>query len=97
MAVPSAYTLNSVFMDREDLSSGRGPMTLMLHPRDAAARKIADGSHVTAFNELARWSLPRKSRLWWQKERLRPGAFTTGPLQKTGFWSAPSTMNGCPI
>ena len=53
VAVPSAYTLNSVFMDREDLKSGRGPMALMLHPRDAAARKIADGSLVTAFNELA--------------------------------------------
>ena len=52
VAVPSAFTLNSVFMDREDLNSGRGPMTLMLHPADGAARKIKDGSRVIAFNEL---------------------------------------------
>ena len=53
VAVPSAYTLNSVFMDRKDLKSGRGPMALMLHPEDAAARNIGDGSLVTAFNDLA--------------------------------------------
>jgi anaerobic selenocysteine-containing dehydrogenase len=53
VAAPSAYTLNSVFLDRKDLKSGRGPMALMLHPRDAASRKIADGSPVVAFNELA--------------------------------------------
>lgn len=53
VAVPSAYTLNSVFMDRKDLKSGRGPMALMLHPEDAAARNIGDGSLVTVFNDLA--------------------------------------------
>ena len=53
IAVPSAYTLNSVFMEREDLNQKRGAMELMLHPADAARRGIADGDRIIAFNDLA--------------------------------------------
>lgn len=60
--------------DRKDLKSGRGPMALMLHPEDAAARNIGDGSLVTAFNDLGRGGVYReKSRLWWRKERRGRG------------------------
>lgn len=52
VAVPGLYTLNSVFMDRKDLTEKRGPMELMLHPKDAGARGIKDGDRVTAFNDL---------------------------------------------
>lgn len=97
VAVPSAYTLNSVFMDRKDLKSGRGPMALMLHPEDAAARNIGDGSLVTAFNDLAEVEFTAKITPLVAEGTAAARAFTTGPLQKTGFWSMPSTMNGCPI
>lgn len=53
IAVPSGYTLNSIFLEREDLTGKRGPMELMLHPMDAALRNIRDGDKVTACNDLA--------------------------------------------
>ena len=49
---PALYSLNSTFMDRDDLASKRGPMRARLAPADAAARGIADGARVVAFNEL---------------------------------------------
>ena len=53
IAVPSQYTLNSIFLDREELTAGRGAMKLMIHPVDADSRRIRDGDPVIAFNELA--------------------------------------------
>lgn len=53
IAVPSQYTLNSIFLDREELTAGRGSMKLMIHPVDADSRGIRDGDPVIAFNELA--------------------------------------------
>lgn len=53
IAVPSLYTLNSIFLDREELTRKRGDMQLMLHPEDADTRGIKDGDRVIAFNELA--------------------------------------------
>ena len=53
IAVPSGYTLNSIFLEREDLTGKRGPMKLMLHPLDAAGRNIGDGDKVIAYNDLA--------------------------------------------
>ncbi|EFL52761.1 molybdopterin oxidoreductase [Solidesulfovibrio fructosivorans JJ]] len=52
IAAPSVETLNSVFLEREGLVTRRGPMTLAMHPGDAAARGIADGDAVTAHNDL---------------------------------------------
>ena len=45
------YTLNSTFMDREELRRKAGGMRLQLSPRDAAARGLADGDPVVAWNE----------------------------------------------
>jgi anaerobic selenocysteine-containing dehydrogenase len=53
VAVPSCYTLNSIFLERDRLVEKRGPAILLLHPRDASARGIRDGDRVTAFNDLA--------------------------------------------
>ena len=44
-------------------------MALMLHPEDAAARNIGDAVLLQPLMIWQRWSLPRKSRLWWRKER----------------------------
>ena len=52
VAVPSGETLNSIFLERGDLVDRRGPMTLALHPDDAAARDIVDNSPIVAFNDL---------------------------------------------
>jgi anaerobic selenocysteine-containing dehydrogenase len=54
---PALYSLNSTFMDRDDLASKRGAMRVRLSPRDAAARKIEDGSRVVAWNDLGEVTL----------------------------------------
>lgn len=53
VAVPSFYTLNSVFEHRKDLTEKRGDMILIMHPEDAAERGIEDGDQVIAYNEQA--------------------------------------------
>lgn len=53
ISIPDCNTLNSVFLEREDLVKRRGPAVLMLHPLDAGKRKIEDGDMVTAWNDLA--------------------------------------------
>ncbi|WP_419783988.1 molybdopterin-dependent oxidoreductase [Maridesulfovibrio sp.] len=52
IAVPSSDTLNSIFLERDELVAQRGPMMLEMHPEDAAERNISDGDKVVAFNEL---------------------------------------------
>ncbi|WP_027721714.1 molybdopterin-containing oxidoreductase family protein [Maridesulfovibrio zosterae] len=52
IAAPSAETLNSIFLERDDLVDRRGDMTLAIHPDDAAVRDIADKDLVRAFNDL---------------------------------------------
>ena len=52
IAVPSCETLNSIFLEREELVDRRGPMVLAMHPDDARERGIADGDRVHAFNDL---------------------------------------------
>jgi anaerobic selenocysteine-containing dehydrogenase len=52
IAVPSSETLNSIFMERDDLMDRRGVMNLAVNPEDAAARQISDGDEICAFNEL---------------------------------------------
>ena len=34
ISVPDSHTLNSIFLEREDLIESRGPAFLMLHPED---------------------------------------------------------------
>jgi anaerobic selenocysteine-containing dehydrogenase len=54
---PALYSLNSTFMDRDDLAPRRGPMRVRLAPADAAARGLADGERVVAWNELGEVAL----------------------------------------
>lgn len=49
---PAVETLNSSFSEREDLLRRRGEPRLQLAPSDAAARGLADGAEVIAWNEL---------------------------------------------
>jgi anaerobic selenocysteine-containing dehydrogenase len=52
MTAPSLYGLNSSFLqERDDLRAKAGPMSLLLSPADAAARGLADGDGVVAWNE----------------------------------------------
>ncbi len=51
--VPSAFTLNSTFNERKDLTAARGPLALRLHEDDARRRGIADGARIVCFNALA--------------------------------------------
>ncbi len=52
LTAPSLYGLNSSFLqEREDLRKKVGPMALRMSPPDAAARGLADGDLVLAWNE----------------------------------------------
>jgi anaerobic selenocysteine-containing dehydrogenase len=48
---PALYSLNSTFMDRDDLAPKRGALRVRLAPAEAAARGLADGDRAVAFNE----------------------------------------------
>lgn len=50
---PSVYSINSTFTEREDLMEKRGPMYLLLNPKDAADAGISSGEEVLACNDLA--------------------------------------------
>jgi anaerobic selenocysteine-containing dehydrogenase len=50
MTAPTPIMLNSSFCERTDLLAGQA-MTLQMNPADAAAKKLADGQRVVAFNE----------------------------------------------
>jgi anaerobic selenocysteine-containing dehydrogenase len=54
---PAIYSLNSTFMDRDDLAAKRGPPRVRLSPAEARARGIGDGARVVAFNELGEVTL----------------------------------------
>jgi anaerobic selenocysteine-containing dehydrogenase len=48
---PAVHTLNSTFMERPELRERNGGMSLRLAPAEAAARGLADGQRVVAWNE----------------------------------------------
>jgi anaerobic selenocysteine-containing dehydrogenase len=52
VTAPAVQGLNSTFHEREDLRRRMGRMALRLNPDEAAARGLADGGPVTAFNGL---------------------------------------------
>lgn len=61
VSVPSCYTLNSSFLDREDLAGRNGEQSLLLNLEDAAERGISEGDRILAFNDLAQ--VPFTARL----------------------------------
>jgi anaerobic selenocysteine-containing dehydrogenase len=54
---PALYGLNSSFGERADLLRHAGPPTVQLAPDDAAARHLADGQEVVAWNDLGEVTL----------------------------------------
>ena len=50
MTAPTPYALNASFYEQEELRKKQGGMRLMMNPKDAALRGIADGQIVRAFN-----------------------------------------------
>ena len=65
---PARNFLNSTFVNVKSLRPVEGEPQLEIHPRDAAARGIADGATVRVFND--RGSLALKACV---TERARPG------------------------
>jgi anaerobic selenocysteine-containing dehydrogenase len=76
---PARHFLNSSFVNVKSLRSIEGEPLLEMHPADAAARGIADGDMVTAFNDRGRYrvkaAVNQRARLgvvnglgiWWRK------------------------------
>ena len=65
---PARNFLNSTFVNVQSLRATEGEPTLEIHPQDAAARGIADGSTVRVFNDRGELSLCAVVT-----ERARPG------------------------
>lgn len=64
VSVPSAYTLNTVFHARKQLTDKNAPLTLILHPDDAAERGIQEGDRICAYNDLAEVEFYAKISPW---------------------------------
>jgi anaerobic selenocysteine-containing dehydrogenase len=76
---PARNFLNSTFVNVTSLRSTEGEPTLEIHPDDAAARAIADGSRVRVFNDRgelvlravvtdrARRGVVVALSIWWKK------------------------------
>ncbi|HBA89416.1 MAG TPA: formate dehydrogenase [Geobacter sp.] len=52
MTAPNPYALNATFYEQEDLRRKQGGMRLKMNPAEAAARGLADGERVVAWNAL---------------------------------------------
>ena len=65
---PARHVLNSTFVNVVSLRDAEGEPLLDIHPDDAAARGIADGDWVEAFNDRGRCRL--RARVG---ARTRPG------------------------
>jgi anaerobic selenocysteine-containing dehydrogenase len=65
---PARNYLNSTFVNVQSLRDAEGEPHLEIHPQDAAARGISDGTRVRVFND--RGSLELKARV---TEKARPG------------------------
>jgi anaerobic selenocysteine-containing dehydrogenase len=65
---PARHFLNSSFVNVKSLRSIEGEPLLEIHPSDAAARGIADGSRVRIFNDRGSYTCRAEVG-----ERARPG------------------------
>lgn len=88
ISVPSPHTLNSIFLEREDLTRKRGPASLMLHPEDARARGIGDGQRVVAFNDLAQVEFVAKIT-----DRVTPGTAASSGVYSSDITGARLLFN----
>lgn len=90
VTAPAVQGLNSTFHEREELRRRMGTMTLQLNPAEAAARGLADGDPVTAFNGLGEVAFTLRTTdkvppglavaegVWWR--RFAPGDRTVNAL-----------------
>lgn len=85
VAAPSVWSLNSTFLDREQLMTSRKGMTLWLNPEDAKVRKIEDGMSVIAFNELGEV----------QFTACIDQRVAVGNAVSEGVFASHQTQNGC--
>ena len=85
VAAPSVWSLNSTFLDREQLMKSRKGMTLWLNPEDAKVRKIEDGMSVIAFNELGEV----------QCTACIDQRVAVGNAVSEGVFASHQTQNGC--
>lgn len=85
VAAPSMWSLNSTFLDREQLMTSRKGMTLWLNPEDAKVRKIEDGMSVIAFNELGEV----------QFTACIDQRVAVGNAVSEGVFASHQTQNGC--
>ena len=85
VAAPSVWSLNSTFLDREQLMTSRKGMTLWLNPEDAKVRKIEDGMSVIAFNELGEV----------QFTACIDKRVAVGNAVSEGVFASHQTQNGC--
>ena len=85
VAAPSVWSLNSTFLDREQLMTFRKGMTLWLNPEDAKVRKIEDGMSVIAFNELGEV----------QFTACIDQRVAVGNAVSEGVFASHQTQNGC--
>jgi anaerobic selenocysteine-containing dehydrogenase len=69
---PARNFLNSTFVNVKSLRPAEGEPQIEIHPRDAAARRIEDGTTVRVFND--RGSLELKACV---TDRARPGVVVT--------------------
>jgi anaerobic selenocysteine-containing dehydrogenase len=80
MITPKTHLfLNSTFANQERQHSAQPQPEVVLHPRDATARGIADGAQVRVFNERGDFSCPARV-----SEDARPGVLVA-PM---GWWNS---------
>jgi anaerobic selenocysteine-containing dehydrogenase len=79
VTAPALHTLNSTFHERPDLRARAGGMQLHLAPAEAAARGLADGDRVIAWNELGEVTFDLRVR-----EGIPPGVAVAPGV----FWLA---------
>ena len=52
VSVPSEYTLNSIFNERDDMKNARGEMKICINTEDALERGIKNGDDVICYNDI---------------------------------------------
>ena len=52
VSVPSEYTLNSIFNERDDMKNARGEMKIYINTEDALERGIKNGDDIICYNDI---------------------------------------------
>ncbi len=73
----SHYFLNSMFANKPDLLKKNGPSRVVLHPTDAATRKLLPGDEVRIFNDRGEFQAALEIN-----DMVRPGV----AMSPKGYW-----------